>query len=55
METTVKIKGFEITVDIQAYMEMYNIETKKEAIETIRQTAIDAIIAQLQLIGVKDA
>lgn len=50
----VKIKGFIIeNVDIEAYMEEYEIETKAEAIRIIRQTAMDAIIAQLEMIGVK--
>ena len=53
---TVTVKSFKIEdVDLEAYMEQYGIESKKEAIETIRQTAIDAINAQLELIGVKDA
>ena len=52
---TVKVKAFEIeNVDIEAYMEEYYIETEKEAIEDIRRTAIDAIIAQLHIIGVKE-
>lgn len=50
----IKIQSFEIgEVDLKAYMEEYDIETEKQAIADIRQTAIDAIIAQLQLIGVK--
>jgi len=51
---TVKVKKFEIEdVDIEAYMKEYYIETEKEAIENIRLTAIDAIIAQLHIIGVQ--
>ena len=53
---TVTVKSFKIeNVDLEAYMKEYGIETKQQAIETIRATAIDAINAQLELIGVKDA
>ena len=50
----IKIKSFTIkAVDIKFYMDEYDIETEEEAIETIRQTAIDAINAQLIRIGAK--
>lgn len=51
---SITIKSFKISdVDLESYMQQYGIEDKKVAIETIRQTAIDAINAQLELIGVK--
>lgn len=53
MKQTIKIKSFEITVDLDAYMREYGIDIKKEAIDMIRQTAIDAINAQLENIGAK--